>query len=108
MSSNSVYFIARFLAELLGTALLLFLGCMGCLTWNREYNHLQSNLTFGLVVMIIVQIFGCVSGAHLNPSVTVAAVVYKQLSIKVSRLINKRLVSVKLMSDLLIIIITLL
>lgn len=83
MSTKNIYFIVKLLAELLGTALLLFLGCMGCLTWSREYNHLQSNLTFGLVVMIIVQIFGCVSGAHLNPSVTIAAAVYKSISIKV-------------------------
>lgn len=83
MSTKKVYCISKFLAELLGTALLLFFGCMGCLTWEREYDHLQSNLTFGLVIMIVIQIFGCVSGAHLNPAVTVASLVYRMLSVKV-------------------------
>lgn len=34
--------------------------------------------------MIIINIFGCVSGAHLNPAVTLAAVIYKLLPIQVS------------------------
>lgn len=84
MLSNSLYAIKKLLAEVLGTALLLFFGCMGCITWNGEYNHLQSNLTMGLTIMMVIQVFGCVSGAYLNPSVTVAAAVYKLLSVKVS------------------------
>lgn len=89
MPSESVYVIKKILAEILGTALLLFFGCMGCLTWNREYNHLQSNITMGLVIMMVIQVFGCVSGAYLNPSVTVAAAVYKLLSVKVSQQLIK-------------------
>lgn len=78
-----------FLAEVLGTGLLLFLGCGGCIdSWfDTPTSHLTKCLNFGLVVMLIINIFGCVSGAHLNPAVTVAAVVYKLLPIKVNFLI---------------------
>lgn len=76
MTSKTADVVALFLGELLGTALLLFLGCMGCISWGKEPNNLQVVLTFGMVVMIIIQIFGCVSGAHLNPVVSIAAVVY--------------------------------
>lgn len=76
--------VAMFLAELIGTAMLMFLGCMGCLTWNGQPpSAFQSSMTFGMVVMLIIQTFGCVSGAHLNPVVTLAAVVYDLISVKV-------------------------
>lgn len=76
--------ITMFLGELLGTALLMFLGCMGCMSWNGQpVSSFQSSLAFGMVVMLIIQAFGCVSGAHLNPVVTAAAVVYDMISVKV-------------------------
>lgn len=62
MTKETTDIVALFLSELLGTALLIFLGCMGCITWGQPYNHLQVCLSFGLVVMIVIQIFGCVSG----------------------------------------------
>lgn len=70
--------ISIFLAELFGTGLLVFLGCMGCVgNFEERPSHFQAAFNFGLVVMIIIQCFGCVSGAHLNPTVTAAALVYK-------------------------------
>lgn len=71
-----------FLAEFIGTALLLFLGCMGGVSLGSSpTEHLLSALAFGLIVMMVIQIFGCVSGAHLNPAVTVGAYIYKHISI---------------------------
>lgn len=67
MGNKRVDNVAIFLAELIGTAMLMFLGCMGCFSWDGEkVNGLQSSLTFGMVVMLIIQAFGCVSGAHLK------------------------------------------
>lgn len=87
-SSNSGPFnsdnVAVFLSELLGTALLVFLGCSSCIFWNESGpSELQVVLSFGFAVLICVQIFGCVSGAHINPAVTVAAVIYKLISVQV-------------------------
>lgn len=72
-----------FLAESLGTGLLVFLGCLGCITWGQPYNHLQTVLSFGLVILIVVQTFGCVSGAHINPVITVAATIFEMINVKV-------------------------
>lgn len=77
--------VAIFLSELFGTALLVFIGCSSCLSWNSNLNVLQIVLSFGFAVLISVQIFGCISGAHINPSVTVAAVIFRLISIPVSK-----------------------
>lgn len=84
MGTKTVDKVAMFLAELIGTAMLIFLGCMGCLSWNGQPpSSIQSSFTFGMVVMLIIQTFGCVSGAHLNPVVTLAAIVYDMISVQV-------------------------
>lgn len=75
----------RFIGEMIGTAFLMFGGCMGGLTWNDQApSSLVGAVCFGLVIMITVQCLGHISGTHLNPAVSVAAVVLGQISIPVS------------------------
>lgn len=87
-SKNGIFHsdnVSVFLSELLGTAVLVFLGCSSCIPWNGAPKELQIVLSFGLAVLICVQIFGCVSGAHINPAVTLAAVIYKLISVQVKK-----------------------
>ncbi|XP_030387858.1 aquaporin [Scaptodrosophila lebanonensis] len=73
--------VAAFFGELVGTAMLVFVGCMGCITTPLFTNTtLQSGLNFGLALMIAIQCYGSVSGAHLNPAITLAALIYGVLS----------------------------
>lgn len=82
MKASTLDKLSCFLAELLGTAILVFLGCMGCVKTDVFPNqHLQIVLNFGFAVLIAIQCFGCVSGAHLNPAVTVAAYIYDLVSL---------------------------
>lgn len=84
-SKNGVFHsenVSVFLSELMGTAVLVFLGCSSCIPWNGAPKELQIVLSFGLAVLICIQIFGCVSGAHINPAVTLAAVIYKLISVQ--------------------------
>jgi aquaporin related protein len=78
--------ISVFFAELLGTAILLFIGCLGCVDRFENFHptHLTITLGFGFAVMIALNVFGCVSGAHINPAVTLTAVIYKLVDIPVS------------------------
>jgi aquaporin NIP len=64
----------RLLAEFLGTFTLVFAGT-GAIVVNETsggaIGHAGIALVFGLVVLAMIHTFGDVSGAHLNPAVTV-------------------------------------
>jgi aquaporin Z len=63
----------RFAAEMLGTFALVFAGT-GAIVINEvsrgTVSHVGIALTFGLIVLAMIYAVGDVSGAHLNPAVT--------------------------------------
>jgi aquaporin NIP len=65
----------RWMAELVGTFALVFCGT-GAIVINQISNgaitHVGIAATFGLVVMGLIYSLGDISGAHLNPAVTLA------------------------------------
>lgn len=72
------------LAEVLGTASLMFFGCMANVPISGAVFAMAPPITFGLTVMMIIQMFGHISFALLNPAVAITAVVYDLISIKVN------------------------
>lgn len=65
----------KFIAEFLGTYALVFAGT-GAIIINQQFSgvitHMGIAVTFGLVVMSMIYAFGEISGAHLNPAVSIA------------------------------------
>ncbi|GFO38635.1 Aquaporin [Plakobranchus ocellatus] len=67
-------------AEMLGTLAITLLGCG---SWWRAFdeNYTHVALTFGLTVATVVWIFNHISGGHVNPAVTLAALFTRRVSI---------------------------
>ncbi|XP_043263283.1 aquaporin-like isoform X1 [Colletes gigas] len=64
------------LAEMIGTSMLVLMGCMGCVgSLGVIPSHFQTSITFGLAVMVVIQSVGHISQAHVNPAITVGAIV---------------------------------
>lgn len=65
----------KYCAEVIGTFALVFCGT-GAIIINQEtagvVSHAGIAITFGLIVMVMIYALGHLSGAHLNPAVTIA------------------------------------
>lgn len=72
------------LSEIMATAMLLFLCCLGCVT-TEFYTPTLMSIAFvvALDVVLVLNIFIKISGAHINPAITVAALVYRLIDVPV-------------------------
>lgn len=74
----------KYYAEVIGTFALVFCGT-GAIIINQEtsgvISHAGIAFTFGLIVMVMIYALGPISGAHLNPAVTIAFTVARRFPI---------------------------
>ena len=71
----------RYVAEVIATFFLIFCGT-GAMVINTEaggddYMHFGVAAAWGLIVTIMIFAYGRISGAHMNPAVTITLVVLK-------------------------------
>jgi aquaporin related protein len=74
-----------FFAEFFGTAIMVFVACFGGINGYEHFKPTLATMSVcsGLAPMIVINIFGHISGAHINPAVTVAAFISKLIDIPV-------------------------
>jgi len=75
----------KYLAEFIGTFALVFCGT-GAVTINEITNGAVTNIgiaiSFGLIVMAMIYSIGDISGAHMNPAVTIGFAINKSFKWK--------------------------
>ena len=69
----------KYLAELLGTFVLVFFGCGAAVIAGASLGVLGIAFAFGLAVLVMVYAIGPVLGCHVNPAITVAMLVNKKI-----------------------------
>ncbi len=72
----------KYVAECIGTLVLVFMGCgsavfLGC---EPTGGHLAVALAFGLSIVAMAYVIGNVSGCHINPAVSLAMLISKKIN----------------------------
>ncbi|MCD7763501.1 MAG: aquaporin [Lachnospiraceae bacterium] len=75
----------KYLAEVIGTCVLVTFGCgtavaVGCSS-EAGSGYLLTALAFGLVIVAMAYSIGNISGCHINPAVSIAMLIRGQLSV---------------------------
>ncbi len=62
----------KYVAELLGTFVLVLIGCGSAVIAEDQIGYLGISLAFGLAVLAMVYAIGPISGCHINPAISIA------------------------------------
>jgi aquaporin Z len=72
--------ITRYTAELIGTLVLVLMGCGSAVIAGYNVGYLGVAFAFGLSVLVMVYAFGGISGCHINPAITVSMLIARKIS----------------------------
>jgi len=72
----------KYLAELLGTFVLVFIGTGSAVVAGKDIGFLGIALAFGISVLVMVYAIGQISGCHINPAITIAMLINGKIPAK--------------------------
>ncbi len=80
--------IKKYIAELIGTFILVFIGCGSAVIAGKALGDIDGlglvgiSLAFGLSLLAMVYTFGNISGCHINPAVSIAMLIAGKIKAK--------------------------
>lgn len=72
----------KYVAEFIGTFVLVLFGCGSAATAGGELGYLGIAMAFGLSIVALAYVIGPISGCHVNPAVSLVMLVSRKLSAK--------------------------
>ncbi|MGA3061187.1 MAG: aquaporin Z [Candidatus Bathyarchaeia archaeon] len=72
----------KYIAELIGTMVLVLMGCGGAVIAGRFIGNEGIAFCFGLAVLAMVYAIGSISGCHINPAISISMLAAGKLSAK--------------------------
>jgi aquaporin Z len=71
--------ITRYLAELIGTMVLVLMGCGSAVIAGYNVGYLGISFAFGISVIAMAYTIGSISGCHINPAITISMLVARKI-----------------------------
>jgi aquaporin Z len=72
----------KYIAELIGTMVLVLMGCGSAVIAGYAIGNVGIAFAFGLAVLAMVYAIGAISGCHINPAISISMFVAGKLSAK--------------------------
>ncbi len=72
----------KYVAELLGTFVLVFVGCGSAVLAGNEIGNVGIAFAFGLSVLAMVYAIGGISGCHINPAISISMFAAGKMKLK--------------------------
>ena len=74
--------VKKYLAELIGTFVLVLMGCGSAVLAGSEIGFVGISFAFGLSLLALVYAIGGVSGCHVNPAVSISMLAAGKIGVK--------------------------
>ena len=72
----------RYAAELIGTMVLVLMGCGSAAIAGSYISNVGISFAFGIAVLAMVYAIGGISGCHINPAITISMLIARKIGAK--------------------------